>query len=140
MCHRFEANRFQFRIQLRLPFTRPRWLALDDLQQQLCGRSWKGQFAGEHLIEHHAQTVHVRAPIDLLHLRLLRRHVGRRTHDFAQGSEIFLRARSDQIQHSVGQKPESSLIDCAPLSLDPMERQEEMGRALKVAYSRHSSS
>ena len=53
-----------------------------------------GQFAGEHLVKHHAQRVNVRAVVHLVGMfLLLRRHVIRRAHDLAGGGQGIGRAR-----------------------------------------------
>jgi len=80
-------------------FQRPRLIAQDGAQDVGRGVSAEGRFAREHLVEHSAEAEDVRPLIERTPLRLLGRHVRRRTEHSA-----FDRARHVSVRaHQLGE-------------------------------------
>ena len=84
---RLQAGAFQLGRHVTRELTRRLWLVVAHLAKQLASLSRpERQTAAEHLVEHHAQAVYVRAAVDTVRCagNLLRGHVRRRARNHAE--------------------------------------------------------
>ena len=84
---RLQAGAFQLGRHVTGELTRRLWLIVAHLAKQLASLSRpERQTAAEHLVEHHAQAVYVRAAVDAVRRagNLLRGHVRRRARNHAE--------------------------------------------------------